>query len=240
MGTHILNPLAISKPFNWRISQFEIEGYSNIDKFGNSIDVATGDVPITVWTGKTLYEYTENNGALYYFSSSNNLDTQPIQLYCLTVDEKGNWNLEDWTQNLVGQTKTLLTPPSGNPIVRIYRATNEANEDDASNYLLGDVYIYEDSDITNGVPDDLTKLKAQILNGSDQTGMCIYTIPSGYVGFLIRGEAGINKSGGVSAEAVPGLCREPFHSAGAYQGSSARAPLHRSHRTPVCRELDLA
>ncbi len=37
-----------------------------------------------------------------------------------------------------------------------------------------------------------------VINGANQTKQLTYTIPSGYWGFLWRGEAGITKSGATS------------------------------------------
>lgn len=172
-----------------------------INKFGkcSSMPVTGG----TIWEGAdpgykgtAVYTYTVNTGANYYFSSTNTNDNQAIQFYVLTVDSNGNWNREVFIQNINGQTKTLLTPPSGNPVVRISRAINIG-----SSYLLGNLYVYEDDTVIDGEPQTDNKVRLIITVGNDQTLMSLDTIPTGYVGFLFQGETGLQYEAGPVATA---------------------------------------
>ncbi len=165
-----------------------------VDKFGENPLITTSTDPEDVWDGGGMYNFTANGGADYYISSSDAGDTQDIRIQMLTEDSNANWNLEVFEVTLAGQAKTLIEPPSGNKPVRIFRMENQGTTD-----LAGTMYVYEDSTVTLGVPDDLTKVRAQIVNGNNQTLMAIYTIPTGYVGFLTRGEVGLNFTGTVGA-----------------------------------------
>jgi hypothetical protein len=182
-------------PFNLRVQKGEVAGHSVIDKFGSNDVITTSTDPEDIWEYGGLYNFTANAGTLYYISSSNNSDTIECLFFVLTVDSDGNWNKETITQSIVGQTKTLLVTPSGDPIVRIYRISNNDSSD-----LVGTLYVYEnDTTTTPGVPDTAAKVRAIMNNGNNQTLMCIYTIPSGYVGYLYRGEAGLTFTAGPSA-----------------------------------------
>lgn len=194
----------LTQPFELLVSQGQIPGHSIIDKFGELPTIDSNSDPADIWeggsiSGAEIYTFTADAGANYYASSSNNSDTQNISFRMLTTDVNGNWYDETFTQAIAGQTKTQLLPPSGRTPVRFIRMENEA---DFGDDLVGVLYVYEDTTTTTpGVPDDVTKIRGIINNGNNQTLMAIFTIPTGKVGFLYRGEAGISKSGGVSAEA---------------------------------------
>lgn len=191
----------LSNPgFRQNVTMGHVPGHKVIDKFGSNPAITTATDPEDVWDHGGLYNYTDNAGATYYVSSSAAGDTQETLFSVLTVDSNGNWNEETITQNIPGQTKTALVTPSGDPIVRIWRIQNNGVRGD--NYA-GEIYVYEDSTVTAGVPDDGTKVRAKIrlINGisPNQTQMALYTIPTGYVGFLYQGEFGMKFTG------VPGV-----------------------------------
>lgn len=181
--------------FKLKVSMGLIPGYSWVDKFGSNPDVDTATVPETLWEFGGVYQWGNDTGETLYVSSSSALDTQLIEFYTYTIDGLGNWNLEVFEQTINGQTKTDLAPPSGNPIVRIHRTENMA---DAGGDIIGTVYVYQDTTVTAGVPDDLTKVLSGIINGANQSKQLTYTIPTGYVGFLFRGEAGVTKAVGTN------------------------------------------
>lgn len=192
--TNLLEEFDI-RPFNLLVSQGYFDGYSVIDKYGENPEVTTGTDPEDIWEYGGIYTFTVDAGTTYHMSSSDNADTQTMEFQVLTVDGEDNWNPEVFEQDLVGQTKTALVPPSGNPIVRITRMQNVDNSN-----LAGTMYVYEDDTTTTpGVPDTATKVRAIIDNGNNQTLMAIYTIPTGKVGFLFRGEIGLTYTAGVQA-----------------------------------------
>ncbi len=186
---------ALNTDFKLRVSTGALQGYSVIDKFGfNPLIEQTTD-PEDIWEQGGVYEYTASTGALYYISSTDATDTQECLFFVLTVDSNGNWNEETIVQNLAGQTKTQLITNSGDPIVRIWRAENNDNTD-----LAGTVYVYEDDTVVAGVPQSGNATIRAIVNAeNNQTLMALYTIPTGKVGFLFKGEIGIRKEGGVGA-----------------------------------------
>ena len=172
-------------PWSLRVARGE-SGTDWIRKFGHNDDIDTASTPEDVWSGGGLYTFTANGGANYYISSSDNSDTQDIEIRCLTEDANGDWNQEDVTVTLAGQTKTLISFSSGDLPVRFYRGYNSNSTD-----LAGIVYIYEDDTVVAGVPQTASKKRGEIHTGSNQTEMAIYTIPSGYEGYLVEGHASI-------------------------------------------------
>jgi hypothetical protein len=140
--------------------------------------------------------YTANGGADYYVSSNNVNDILRMRFYVLTEDAEGNWNLEDFEQQVAGQVKTLLVTPSGNKPVRLIRIENEDNFD-----VTGTIYVYEQDTVTLGVPQTPGKVRGKIYDGNNQTQMSHMTIPSGYFGFLKQISIGITRSGGNIAAA---------------------------------------
>lgn len=181
-----------NEPFKLLVSQGRVGGHSVVDKFGENPEIDTASTPEDIWEYGGEYTFTANAGTSYYFSSSDAGDTgQDIQFQVLTVDSNGNWNLEEFTQQTAGQTKTLLTPDSGDPIVRIFRMENNA---DAGNSLAGTLYVYEDDTVVAGVPQTPSLVRAIIDNGNNQTLMALYTIPTGYVGYLWKGEVGTSRA----------------------------------------------
>lgn len=168
-------------PWKLRVSRGEAET-SWINKFGYNPDIDTNTTPEDVWSGGGVYTFTADGGADYYISSSNAGDTQTVSIRILSEDANGDWNQEDLTVTLQGQTKTAITPASGDKPVRFYRGYNTGTTD-----FAGNVYIYENDDLTAGVPDTATKVRGVIVAGENQTEMAIYTIPSGYKGYLWKG-----------------------------------------------------
>ena len=177
--------------FELRVSLGMEEGMSIVDKFGSNPDIDTATVPEYLWPLGGDYAWGNDLGETLYISSSSILDNQEIEISVLTVDTNGNWNEEIFTVTLQGQTKVAVITPSGDPVVRCFRMQNEAN---FGNDVSGDVYAYYDDTVDAGVPQTLSKTLAMIPMLTNQTKQLMYTIPSGYWGFLWRGEAGTTKS----------------------------------------------
>lgn len=187
-----------------KVAQGEIQGYSLIDKFGENPTVTTGTDPADIWEGGIIA-----GAEIYTFSTTADIDT----LSSSSTEDVGNlikitgllsggieqigWaELNGWNKVLIYDNQDL----TGDPI-SYWRIIRIENESDVGGDLVGFVYCYVDGDITEGVPDVVTTIRALINNGNNQTLMSVYTVPKGKVGFLMRGEVGISKSGGVSAEA---------------------------------------
>lgn len=190
-GTVINEADLLSGNFELNVSKGLYPGYIVIDKFGYNPAITTATDPEDIWSYGGVYTFT-TTPQTFYVSSSNANDNQNTNFQVLTEDSKGNWNLEIFTQEINGTTKTAIATPSGDPCVRIFRVYN----DDSTSYA-GNVYIYEDDTVVAGVPQTATKVRAFINNGDNQTLMSIYTVPTGYVGYLFKGEIGMEYTGSV-------------------------------------------
>ena len=180
-------------PFELRVSLGMEEGMSIVDKFGANNDVDTATVPEYIWPLGNGYSWGNDTGEPLYMSSSNVGDTQSTDVTVLVTPDGGiTWNEETIRENLAGQTQTLV--PASFPVARASRAESDA---DMGNDYLGDIYFYYNTPIVAGVPTDLSKVIAFIPSGAErnQSKQLMYTIPSGYWGFLYRGEAGITRGG---------------------------------------------
>ena len=171
-------------------------GYSPVGtmvtKFGVNHSISDSTDPEDIWEYGGLYNFTADTGTTYYFSSSSSADSQLTLFYLLTTDTLGNWVGEEITDTLQGQTKTELVIPSGRKAVRLWRIKNV---NDAPSDYNGNIYVYEDCTTTDGVPDTASAVIGMVNKGNNQTLMSIFTIPTGYVGFLAKGEVGIEYTG---------------------------------------------
>lgn len=145
-----------------------------IRKFGRNPDIDTTTDPEDIWEFGGLYTFPDNSGEQMYVSSSNGSDTEILLIDGLD----SNFNRKTVVIQLSGQTKTLV--PDG-VFSRVFRSyTDNATE------LQGDVYIYTDSDVSLGVPDTASAVKAVVSPENQQTLMSIYTIPAGYHGWIVE------------------------------------------------------
>jgi hypothetical protein len=166
--------------FSQLVSEGAVPGYSAIEKFGENPSVSEG-VPEDVW----------DNGGIYVFSSSadidrivssNDSDIQRVKIFGLDKD----WNDVSQTVTLNGQAPVELNVN----LVRVYRMINVGIAD-----FEGDVYCFVNGDVTDGVPDTADDIRAMIRAGNNQTLMCIYTIPSGKVGYMKGVYVSVSRAG---------------------------------------------
>lgn len=167
--------------FLLQVQMGEVAGFSYLYKFGENPEVTTATDPEDIWEAGGVYPFSAT-ADIVSLSSDDDGDTQDITVHGLDAD--GYSVIQ--TLTLTGQTRVALTTA----LWRVYRLQNVGSVD-----LAGNVYCY--SGITNdaGVPDSGSVEKARITNGHNQTLMAIYTIPKGKVGFLVRGEGGLNYEG---------------------------------------------
>lgn len=174
-----ISTITISKEFLLAVQMGQVAGVSTVDKFGLNPQIATGNSNEDVWEGSTEYIYDADGTAPIVSLVSNSAsDTQAINVQGLDIN--GNFVSQNIT--LTGTTRVPLTTP----LWRVFRMSNEGVTD-----LAGTCYCYTG---TGGVP-SITLTRALISNGNNQTLMALYTIPKGKVGFLVRGEAGIEWEG---------------------------------------------
>lgn len=134
-------------------------------KFGKNVDIDTGAEEL-IWGGDGKEVLLTSNG-INTISSSNAGYTQTIRIEGHTVDGNGNFSFVVQNVTLNGQNKVTLSTP----LARSTRSFNTSGTD-----LLGTVYIYEDTAITSGVPNDLTKAHLTINVGENQSLKAASTI----------------------------------------------------------------
>lgn len=173
--------------FTTQVALGKIPGVSFINKFGENPEIATNSDPEDIWDFGGIYNFS-TAAIIDTISSSSGSDTTNITVEGLDV----NWDLVIQTVPLTGQSKVVL-PTS---LLRVYRAFNSNGDD-----LIGDVYVYEDTAISIGVPSDASKIRAQIKADSNQTEMMIYSVPAGKTALYMEGFIAISRGGGVSATA---------------------------------------
>jgi len=141
-----------------------------IHKFGINNDIGI-DGNETVWTLGDTYIFTTTPQP-YVISSSNANDIVEIQGEVIIIDDGGRYRVINYSVNIQGQAKVAIPTPNGWLCVASNRAFN-AN----GSPLLGDVYIYEDTVVTGGVPQVLSKVRSIIEQSREQTEQCVLTVP---------------------------------------------------------------
>lgn len=145
---------------------------NNYRKYGCNNDLDAG-VREDVWEFGGSYIFTSGlignpaDAVPYYISSSSNLDLQRTQHFGIGPD--GFY--QSHFINLQGQTKLRL-----GDTLNWFRYNRGVNRDNVNQLqFAGNVYIYEDTTVTNGIPNDITKIRGFIPAGKDQTQQAIYT-----------------------------------------------------------------
>lgn len=170
----------ITSNFLFHVSMGHVKNFSAIDKFGEAGTITTATDPMDVWEGLRLYTYDTNGTApIARIVSTASGDDQYVAIQGLDI----NGNLVEQYVTLTGTTPVLLTTP----LWRIFRIYNEDDTD-----FTGTIYAYIDEVIPTAVTD--SQVRALVTVGHNQTLMALYTIPKGYVGFLIKGEIGMSRS----------------------------------------------
>lgn len=162
-----------------------IDGLSIIDKFGINPEITTGTDPEDVIEqgGCIVYDAI-GTAPIKYLSSSDILDTgQTISILGQDI------NRNEIEQTLITDGQDVVELPI--PLWRAYRMENNSDEGKDINGVL---YLHIDDTPISGVP-ALIDTRVVIINGKNQTLFAGYTIPLGKVGFLLRGELGLELEG---------------------------------------------
>jgi len=178
--------VGLSKDFLLAVQQGQIDGYSIMnDKFGENPAITTSSDPEDIWEGGSLYAFDADGTApVVSLASNDESDTEDILITGLDI----NGDEVKQTITLVGTNRQALATA----LWRVYRMENEGALD-----LAGVVFCYTGTGEVPTIGD--TEIRAIIDNGNNQTLMCIRTIPNGKVGFLYRGEVGLNWTGGAAS-----------------------------------------
>ena len=155
------------------IARGRIAGVSSIHKYGRTDDLALNTESV-VWSySGTQVGYAFSATAdIDTISSSSAADTQDVVIQGLDT----NWEQVEQTATLNGQSKVVLTTP----LIRVFRAYN-----DNSTNFTGNIYVYPDTAITGGVPNDTTKVRLHIPSGLiNQTLTTVYSVPARKTAYL--------------------------------------------------------
>lgn len=136
------------------------------DKFGGGLAFQADVGPIEV-TSLLANEQFQTDNTIDTISSSNATDTTEIFLRGMTLNG-GVFEVFEQTVSLDGQNKV--------PITALARVERGYNNDDA--LFLGEVHVYEDTAITAGVPDDISKAHLKIDAVEQQSLKSMITVPS--------------------------------------------------------------
>jgi hypothetical protein len=120
-------------------------------KYGRSTDVGTTEIDINSWNvTATPTETLPSTNAIDSISSSNAADTAVVVYIEGMTISSGVLTFVSQTKTLNGQSKVTLDTP----LARCTRVRCAA---------VGDIYVYQDSAITAGVPNDLSKVHNKVL-----------------------------------------------------------------------------
>ena len=130
-------------------------------KFGKSAELSA-DTMETVWSLGGHETYVQDN-LIDSIVSSGAADNEEIYIECHTVEGTGadqKFTFLTQTVTLDGQNRV----PLPTPVARVSTAYNNNGTE-----LTGSVYVYQETPLTNGVPQDLTKVHEHIPQGFQQS-----------------------------------------------------------------------
>jgi hypothetical protein len=156
------------------VAKGQFDDVTSVHKFGANFDIDNTSVPETVWTAGGLYPWSSLATAqtLYCLSDSAS-DTSTLTIQGLDSD----YNLLTETVTLTGTTAVTTT----NQFIRVFRMSYNGG---ASNV----------GTVTARVTSGSGTIVAQIDEEFSETLMCVYTIPAGYTGYLLCGDASVQKN----------------------------------------------
>jgi hypothetical protein len=165
---------------NIPIAAGEVDGYSNVHKFG-MIDGSSGTDWSTIWTAADTastknYPWGITAGTVSIISAVDDDTDGGAGAHTITVEGlDANYNPVSESFTLSGETET------GEGSI-VFHRVNRA-------YITGGNTNLGKIQIKNG-----TEVVAEIAAGMGQTQMCVYTIPAGKTGYLTRVAASSSKN----------------------------------------------
>lgn len=158
-------------------------------KFGRNADVDTA-ARETIWVQGGNETYISSN-LIDTVSSADASDTVDVRIEGHTIDASGNLTFVVQDATLNGQNKVTLATP-------LARGSRVFNIDATD--LAGDVYVYEDTDITAGVPDDAAKTHIRAIASENQSLKAATSFSQYDYGIITKIFAGLNRSSSVRGE----------------------------------------
>lgn len=163
-------PIVVAVTHGEAVAEGVLAGHTEIVRFGHNDGVPSSRE--TLWCYSEPYVYTVV-AAPMYISSSDDGDAQSYEVEGLDAD----WAVQTQLVTVAGWTKTLIG--AGLTWMRIFTVRNVGTVDN-----VGDVYVYEDDTLSDGVPDTAAKVRAMMEVGRNRSSAAIYSIPAGQVGYL--------------------------------------------------------
>ena len=176
MGKQI-KQLQSTNATEWEIALGEIDNASSIDKFGLNPSVGTSFE--TVWDAGGIYAYPSSAVAMTVTSDAAGTDNG-VEVTVVGLDTDYNEVSDTVTLAGVGTATTTQT------FIRVYRAYVSNGTAPTDNIVIantGTTY-------------------AQITYPYNQTLMAVYTIPAGYVGYIVAGNVSSTKDKDVTAKLI--------------------------------------
>lgn len=159
------------------IAKGDVIGSKFIHKFGKAPLFDVSDGFVTIWDGAEKGElYT---GMQYIYSITDDIDTissdtagnnQLIQIQGLDI----NYDIVTQEKSLNGQSPVTLDTP----LIRVFRMKNIGTVD-----IVGHAFVSVSGTLTTGSPTP-ANLRSVIHDSNNQTLMAVFTIPSGYTGYM--------------------------------------------------------
>jgi len=108
----------------------------------------------------------------YFISSSNVDDISVIRGEVIVINNEGRYQRDIYEVQLNGNTPVKIPTTNNYLCIASNRAFNNS-----SSALQGNVYIYENTPVSGGIPIDLGKVRSYIRIYKEQTEQAIYTVP---------------------------------------------------------------
>lgn len=180
----------ISSPnFTLAVNMGLLPGFSFLDKFGINpeITAATDPEDIIEQGGRIIYD-PDGTAPIQFFSSSDVLDVGQV----VTITG------QDINRNEVKQTVTSNGQSNVSLSTALWRVYRMENDSLTGNDNVGTWYCHTDAAPVAGVP-AVPNNRLIISPGRNQTLYAAYTVPLERVGFLYRGELGVELEGNTAA-----------------------------------------
>tara|TARA_R110000822_G_scaffold307845_1_gene435290 strand:- start:65 stop:1462 length:1398 start_codon:yes stop_codon:yes gene_type:complete len=189
-------------------------------KFGKSGNLTANNTLETIWTVGGNETYVTGN-TIANISSSSASDTEEVTIESHTVAGTGvNSVFTFVTQNVTlnGQNPVSLSTP----VSRVSRVYNNGSSE-----LVGRVVVYENTAVTGGIPDDITKVHIDIPSGFQQSFKSATTFSSSdyFVLTGIYGSVSKKQAASVDFYLEERIAGKVFRQLGSFTASSEGGPF---------------
>jgi hypothetical protein len=159
-------------------------------KFGKNGEVTTSFEMVWDVGG---FETMPSGNTINRISSSNDNDDQPVVIEGHTISD-GNLTFVAQNATVNGQTEVTLDIPLYRA-TRIFNATTTGDGNGTGDFE-GDVYVYESGGtVTDGVPQDSTKIHVVANSDGNQSNKCATSISSTDYWIVTSWDCGVRRSG---------------------------------------------